>query len=453
MGDVAGPKAAVPEDAAPEEQKKTSWKRRVSSWALIALGVLLALISVLAIWVNRVALDTDTYVDTTSQVLADDDVQAVLSEALVEQLYANVDVAATLRAALPPETKPLAGPIAGGLRQVAVRATDQLLDTRAVEQIWERASRRSHEQLILLLDDKSKLIRNNGGAVYIDLRPVVVQIGDRVGIGERLGTALPADAGRITIIQADQLDTIQKLVRFLRFVANWFWVFALLCWAAAIWIAKGRRRETLRAIGISFFLVGILVLVVRRVGGNIIVNDLVKVDANKPAVRDTWSIITAELRDIATTILIIGLVGTLGAVLAGPGRRVTAVRRWLAPYLAERVPVYIGALAVFLILIIWQPTGAFGRWLSLLTMAVLAVIGIEALRRQTTREFPDAERQPIRPGEWFASRREQRGEDPDAPDPETARLDQLERLAQLKERGVLTEEEFTQQKTALLGGG
>jgi hypothetical protein len=280
----------------------------------------------------------------------------------------------------------------------------------------------------------------------------VTRIGDRLGTGDRLTAQLPSDAGRITIIKADQLDALQKLVRVLRFVANWFWVFAFLCWAGAIWVARGRRRETLRAIALSFFLLGVLVLLVRRVGGNVIVNDLVKVDANKPAVRDTWQIVTQELADIGQTLVIVGLVAFLGALFAGPGRRVRAARRWLAPYLQERVAVYGVVATVFLLLILWAPTGAFRRPLSVGILAVLAIIGIEALRAQSVREYPHAERVPLGIGEWFSSRRAKEPEPPAPVDAHEAQLDRLERLVQLKERGALTDEEFTQQKTAVLGG-
>ena len=40
-----------------------------------------------------------------------------------------------------------------------------------------------------------------------------------------------------------------------------------------------------------------------------------------------------------------------------------------------------------------------------------------------------------------------------AADPETARLDQLDRLAGMRDRGVLTDEEFAEEKRRLMGGG
>ena len=72
-------------------------------------------------------------------------------------------------------------------------------------------------------------------------------------------------------------------------------------------------------------------------------------------------------------------------------------------------------------------------------MAVLAVIGIEALRRLIGREFPDAEFRPLgiedRITAWREGRADASTEAPTAAiDPKQAQVDQLERLAALFER-------------------
>ena len=70
--------------------------------------------------------------------------------------------------------------------------------------------------------------------------------------------------------------------------------------------------------------------------------------------------------------------------------------------------MYGVAAAVFLILILWAPTQAFRRPTALVVMALLAVLGIEVLRRVTHREFPDAEYTPVGLGDRVASWREGR---------------------------------------------
>ena len=106
---------------------------------------------------------------------------------------------------------------------MAVRAADQALDTEAVQRIWEEANWRSHERLVLLLDDKGEFVRTTDGNVTIDLSDVVMRVGDRVGLGEQLSERLPPDAGQIVVVESDQLGAAQTGVRILRFLAYFVW--------------------------------------------------------------------------------------------------------------------------------------------------------------------------------------------------------------------------------------
>ena len=127
--------------------------------------------------------------------------------------------------------------------------------------------------------------------------------------------------------------------------------------------------------------------------------------------------------------------------------------------------MYAVVALIFLILVAWGPTRAFRVPVFILLTAALFALGTEALRRQTLREFPDAhlaegdglrgsfERMRDSVTGRVASMRGPRGEPavatgPSAP--EDARIERLERLAALHERGVLSDEEFEAQKSQLL---
>ena len=88
----------------------------------------------------------------------------------------------------------------------------------------------------------------------------------------------------------------------------------------------------------------------------------------------------------------IGLAFIVGGALAGPGRHEVAVRRFLAPYLRDRpVVVYAVLAVVFLLWLAFLATiNNLGQVLVIVILAALAVVGVEILRRQTAREFPDA---------------------------------------------------------------
>ena len=96
------------------------------------------------------------------------------------------------------------------------------------------------------------------------------------------------------------------------------------------------------------------------------------------------------MRDIAVILVVYGALVLLATVLAGPNRPAVALRRWLAPTFRHHpIVVWAAAVAVFLILL---AVGTDGRQPALLGVALLAAttaVAIEALRRQTLREFPD----------------------------------------------------------------
>src|ERR1700759_704388 len=106
------------------------WRRRTVK-GLIVLGALLAFLSVFAIWVERQALDTDEWVNTSGRLIQNPTIRAAVGEYLVEQLYENVDIKLELEKIFPGETKELAGPAAGGLRQVGGTIAEKVLETGA----------------------------------------------------------------------------------------------------------------------------------------------------------------------------------------------------------------------------------------------------------------------------------------------------------------------------------
>jgi hypothetical protein len=364
--------------------------RRITIWVLIVLAGLIGLVSALTVWAKRQALDTDKWVATSSRLLEDDEIRGALSLYLVDQLYANVDVAAELQARLPPEVKPLAAPIAGGLRELSVRAADNLLSRPAVQTLWEEANRRAHETFIRIVDDKGEFLQTGEGDVVLDLSPIVQQLADRVGLTEaQVEERLGPDAGRIVIMESDQLGTVQTAVELIRKLSVWLAIAILVLFAVAVYLAEGRRRETLRAVGITLVVVGALLLVIRRLTGNWIVDTLASGESVRQSASDAWFIGTDLLAGIAWTAIAYGAIVILAAWIAGPSRPAVSVRGRLAPSLRDRPGlVYAVVGLVYLLVVAWGPTPAFRQPWSILIFAALTGLGVEAFRRLTVREFP-----------------------------------------------------------------
>ena len=173
-------------------------------------------------------------------------------------------------------------------------------------------------------------------------------------------------------------------------------VFAL--YALAIYLARGRRRLLLGATGASLVFVGLVIASLRRFLGDVVVDSLVKTEANKHPVSVIWAIETSVLRDIAIILVVYGALVLLATVFAGPNRPAVALRRWLAPSFRHHpIVVWAAALFLFLILLAWGPTaGEPASARRRCSLPPRPPIAIEALRRQTLREFPEDSPRPSR---------------------------------------------------------
>jgi len=369
---------------------RLAWRTWVP-WVLVVLATIIGIVSALNVWVKRQALNTDHWTNASSQLLEDDKIRGALSVYLVNQLYQNSNVTKRLQERLPPALDPLAPQISLGLEQVAIRATDQLLARPRIQQLWREANRRAHQLFLGVLNGKKGILVSSGGNVVLNLQPILKQLAEQTGLGGRLEGRLPPDAGKITVMKGNQLDTARKTVKVIRAMSYFLFFLMIALYGGAMWIARGRRRTFLMAAGVSVLTVGLLILVVRRYAGDYLVNALTTGTDPKDAINAAWAIGTQLLRNVGINAVIYGLGIMFAAWIAGPSRLATWVRRELAPTMRDHPVVIYGAVAVALFLVlITGPTDA-QRIFPLLILFCFAFVGTEILRRQTAREFPAAE--------------------------------------------------------------
>ncbi len=368
-----------------------SGRRRAAVWSLVVLASLLGVLSILTTWVNRQALDDKSWENASAQLIQDPAVQKTLSIYLVNELYDNVDVTAALEQRLPSNLKPLAGTLAGALREPATRAVGRLLAAPRVQQVWVNSSVRAHRQAVNVLEDKTGTgISSGNGTVTLDLRTLLAELGTNLGVTSKALDRLPPDAGMITVMRSDQLSTAQRAVKTIRYASVWLLVLVLFLYGLAIYLARGQRRETLRNVGCAFILVGLLVLVMRHLGGNYVVPALTSPAYAKTGHR-VWVISTSILGQIGWAVILYGAIAALGAVLAGPTSVATEIRRRIAPVMNTRPGVAWGvAGTAYLLLVLWGGTHALRTWWGIVILGTLLAAGVAALRRETLQEFPDA---------------------------------------------------------------
>ena len=357
--------------------------------ALVLLATLLAFVAIFSLWINRQALNTDNWTTTSSKLLADEAIQTQVATFVVTQLYANVDVQAELASKLPTQLQPLAGPAAGSLRQVAQTTAERALATGQVQDAWTQANRAAHRTLLKIINGGGDNVSTNGGTVTLDLRSIVEQVAVQIGIDPAVANKIPASAGSLVILRSNQIDAAQKIAKLIRGLAIILTVLVFGLYALAVYLARGRRRETLRSVGIGFIGAGAVALIVHGLAGTAVVNALAKNESVRPAADAVWSIGTSLLVQAAGSAITFGALVVIAAVFAGPTRYAVRLRRWAAPYLRDRPGVtYTAVGALYLALIAWAPIAAFRKPIGILVFALLMVLGTEVLRRQTAREFP-----------------------------------------------------------------
>jgi hypothetical protein len=427
-----------------------SARRRLLPLTLITLGSILAFLAIFAIWANRQLLDTDNWTETSSELLENDEIRGQLAIFLVDELYSNVDVRAELQQAVPPRLEPLAGPAAGALRELGVRGVDALLARPRPQAAWEEANRRAHKRLLQVVEDGGgEAISTGGGNVTLDLKRLLELTSAQIGVGGRLADRLPEDAAQLTILKSDELELAQDAVRYLKALAIILVVLSIGLLALGVYLARGWRREALRACGIGLIVAGAASLVVRSLAGDAVVG-LAKTAAVEPALADTWSISTSLLVEAATATLLYGIVIVFAAWLAGPTAWATATRRALAPFLREPRFAYGGLGALVLLLLAWGPTPATRKVLPALFLVALLALAVEALRRQTAREFPHASRAAAMHSLRRRMAAMRSGSARPAPTDGSERLSELERLAALHDSGALDDAEFEHEKAQVL---
>ncbi len=469
---ASGAATLAPEADADATPVPAPRRHRALIATLFVLATIIGVVAVHAVWLNRQALNTDNWTNTSSRLLANKEIQTAVAAYAVNQLFSSGVPQAEIKSVLPTPLQGLAGPLAGGLQQVAGQAAPRVLASPRVQAAWRQANRAAHKTLLRIINGGGSLASTNGGVVTLDLHAIVAQLAASLGVQQQvaaaqaklqgssatvragasqLGITLPPSNGRLVIMRSGQLKTVQDVASGIKGAALVLPLLAFALFVLAVWLSKGRRREALRRTGWCFVGIGVLVLLDRRLAGNDVVDALVKNPANEPAAHQVWDIATTLLYDIAVAMIVYGLVLVVAAWLAGGTRPARALRIALAPILRTRpAAAYTAVYLALLLVVLWGPTPATRQLPYIIAFIVLLALGVEALRHQTARELPD-----VQAAETGASIRALYGRGSGLAGAVPAghngvRVTELERLAQLHATGSLTDAEFAAEKSVLM---
>jgi hypothetical protein len=380
--------AAAPPTREPATAARPTRGRMILVRVILGVATVLLVVGIFAVWANRQLLNPDNWAHTSTRLLVDAKVRAALSDYLVAQLYQNVDVEGEIASALPPRLQPLAGPVSGALRNVAINAAQRALSTSQVQAVWEAANRAAARTLVAIVNGGHGAVATNNGEVTLDLRSALNSVAAQLGLPS-VGDRLPPEAGNLLILKSKQIKLVQNGGNALKGLALALTIIVPLLFILALVLAGGRRRPVLMDIGFLLILAGVLVLLGRVLLIHGVANSLVRVEANKPAAQNVITIATDMLKEIADACVIVGIPVVLAAWFAGPAKWAVAGRRRLAPFMQEHPAwAFLTVAMVMALIFIWQPIPATGTWVGVIVFLALAFLGTEVLRRQVIRESP-----------------------------------------------------------------
>src|SRR3954447_2380622 len=114
-------------------------RHRVTVRILVVLASFLAFLAIFTSWIDRQALDTNQWVDTSGKLLEDKQISDAIATYSVDQLYANVDVARLIKKRLPSDLRQVSSPLAAGIREVATQAAKRAFQSQRVQSLWQDA--------------------------------------------------------------------------------------------------------------------------------------------------------------------------------------------------------------------------------------------------------------------------------------------------------------------------
>ncbi len=389
---VEGPpaeKERLEEAAAERKPDKGPRWRRITSWVLVVLACLLAVVSVFVVFARNQLLNTDAYVSTMAPLATNPAIQTQVATRVSQELIARTDLQARVKSALPAKAGFLVTPITDEVQNATYSITLKLVQSPKFEQLWVTANRASHKQLVAVLTGTQQgAVSTKDGRITIDLGKVEATVKkDLDAKGITVFDKVPAVKGlNYVLFQSNDLVRIQKLVKFLDKLAVVLPIITLLCFAGAVVLARNRRRGLVR-VGVGLALSMGLILVVIAVARNQYLSGLQPPQSPQAAaaVIDT---VTANLRDAVRLILILAALLAIGALIAGnswirakvgargkPGRATGPVHDFVA---AHRKALQWGVLALGLvILVIWSnPTTLVAVVVTVITLALVGAVGL-----------------------------------------------------------------------------
>ena len=372
------------ESAGPPRAARHHPFRSLGSVLLVLLAALLAMLSVVAVWVNSIVQDTDRYVATVGPLASDPDVQKAVTNRVTAAVLAQVDVDALVKQltdaasakGVPPQAAKLLGnlkgPIDNGLKQLVSSTVERVVTSSAFETVWVNANRRAHTALDKALTGQaSGAVQLKNNQVVIDLGPIVADVKNQlVAAGFSPAAKIPAVHTDFVVFASKDIGKVRSYVRVLQILGGWLPVIALLVAAAGVYVAFNRRHALIGAalaVFAAMLILGIGLTVFRDVYLNHLPSGV-----SEAAAGSVYDALIKFLRAGIRALAAVALFTAAGAFLAGPSRIAvvtrTGCRRSIGALrdVTTSAGLRLGAVGRFV--------HRFKRWIGVVILVVAAIV-------------------------------------------------------------------------------
>jgi hypothetical protein len=390
--------------------KVAATARWFAACVVLLVAALLAGVAVIATYVRNQVLDTNTYVQTVTPLVQDPVVRDAVAHRLSQEIVTatNLQGLATSLAdnlvarGAPARIDDLVAPLVSGVTNLLYERIGPLLATPQFEQIWQNLNRVAHQGVVTALTgSQGKVVKTGTDTISIDLGALLTAAKTQlVNQGFGFASKIPDVSIPYTLVQSDKLPKIRTYTKVLNTVGSWLPYVALALLVAGILIAPNRRRGLI--VGAAMVAgIGLILLAGLAIFRSYYRDHLPPTVVQQAAV-DAYDIVLRYLRDAMRTLVAVSLVLLLIALLAGPSRLATWVRRminlglgYVAGWLARagswtvaigrslapavgwiKVGVVLVSLVLYLALV--RPTVSSALWWVFGILVFLAIVEIFA---------------------------------------------------------------------------
>lgn len=346
--------------------------RRVMVVILVILTAVFINFSIVALYVKRNIVDTDVWVDKTTQVITTPSVSKDVSEGLAKAIFEKIDAKASIEQILPEKVAPLATPLTNTLQGYTAEQIDKILQSEQFIQFWQNASRSAHSGIVQSLEaansgksvptDTLLYIQNED--LYLNFKPVLDNIKTKLsdsGLGFVNNINLKDVKKSIPIAHIDNFQAVLASFNLINKLAILLPILAILSAVCAIALSAGKRITIMAIAGVTMLLMMLNVqalYLVRYPFVNSITSSLAS--SSDSAAQEIFNILISDLIIFDRIVLGVGFLTIMLAYLTGPFKFAVWIRASIAKMFRGKMDY------------------KFTRWLGKNAIPVISVSGLIA---------------------------------------------------------------------------